>query len=43
MLLFFSTKSSKLCKAIDGKETMELPRGMYFVHLNGTVQKIVVE
>jgi hypothetical protein len=28
---------------IDGKETIELPKGMYFVQLNGTVRKIVVE
>ena len=28
---------------IDGKETVELPTGMYFVQLNGVVRKIVVE
>ncbi len=28
---------------IDGKETVELSKGMYFVQLNGTVRKIVVE
>jgi hypothetical protein len=28
---------------IDGKETVELPTGVYFVQLNGTVRKIVVE
>ena len=32
-----------MAKEIDGKETMELPQGMYFVQLNGTVRKIVVE
>ena len=32
-----------LAKEIDGKETVELPKGMYFVQLNGTVRKIVVE
>ena len=32
-----------LTKAIDGKETVELPRGVYLVNLNGTTQKIVVE
>ncbi len=28
---------------IDGKESVELSKGMYFVQLNGTVRKIVVE
>ena len=28
---------------IDGKETVELPQGMYFVQLNGMTRKIVVE
>ena len=32
-----------MAKEIDGKETVELPQGMYFVKLNGTVRKIVVE
>lgn len=30
-------------KEIDGKETIELPRGLYLVILNGITQKIVVE
>jgi hypothetical protein len=30
-------------KEIDGKATIELPQGMYFVKLNGATQKIVVE
>lgn len=32
-----------MTKDIDGKETVELPQGMYFVSLNGNTQKIVVE
>ena len=32
-----------MTKNIDGKETVELPQGMYFVSLNGNTQKIVVE
>ena len=32
-----------MAKEIDGKETVELPKGMYFVQLNGVVRKIVVE
>lgn len=32
-----------LTKEIDGKETIELPRGMYFVKMNGVTRKIVVE
>ena len=32
-----------LTKEIDGKETIELPRGLYLVVLNGITQKIVVE
>lgn len=32
-----------LTKEIDGKTTMDLPQGMYFMNLNGTVRKIVVE
>ena len=32
-----------LSKEIDGKETVELPQGLYFVKLNGETQKIVVE
>ena len=32
-----------MAKAIEGKETVELPKGLYFVQLNGTVRKIVVE
>ena len=30
-------------KQIDGKETVELPRGLYLVILNGITHKIVVE
>lgn len=30
-------------KGIDGKQMIELPAGMYFVQVNGLVQKIVVE
>ena len=32
-----------MAKEIDGKETIELPRGMYFVKMNGVTRKIVVE
>ena len=32
-----------LTKEIDGKATIELPRGLYFVKLNGIMRKIVVE
>ena len=32
-----------MAKEIDGEETVELPKGMYFVQLNSTVRKIVVE
>lgn len=32
-----------MAKAIDGKETVELPKGMYFVKLGGMARKIVVE
>lgn len=32
-----------MTKDIDGKETVELPQGMFFVSLNGSTQKIVVE
>ena len=32
-----------MAKEIDGKETVELPKGMYFVQLNGMTRKIVVE
>jgi hypothetical protein len=32
-----------MAKEIDGIETVELPKGMYFVQLNGVVRKIVVE
>ena len=32
-----------LTKEIDGKETIELPRWMYFVKMNGVTRKIVVE
>ncbi len=32
-----------LTKEIDGKETMELPQGLYFVKLGNKTQKIVVE
>ena len=32
-----------LTKEIDGKETIELPHGLYLVILNGITQKIVVE
>lgn len=32
-----------MTKGIDGKETFELPQGIYFVKLNGTTRKVVVE
>lgn len=32
-----------LTRQIDGKETVELPRGLYFVKLNGQTREIVVE
>jgi hypothetical protein len=32
-----------LTREIDGKETIELPQGLYFVKLDGTTRKIVVE
>ena len=32
-----------MTKEIDGKETVELPKGLYFVQLNGMVRKIMVE
>jgi len=32
-----------LTKEIDGKATIELPRGLYFVKLGGATQKVVVE
>ena len=32
-----------LAREIDGMENVELPRGMYFVKLNGQTRKIVVE
>ena len=32
-----------IAKEIDGKETVALPKGLYFVQLNGVVRKIVVE
>ena len=32
-----------LTKEIDGKATIELPRGLYFVKMNGVTRKIVVE
>lgn len=32
-----------LTKEINGKETVELPKGLYFVQLNGVVRKVVVE
>ena len=32
-----------MTKDIDGNETVELPQGMFFVSLNGSTQKIVVE
>ena len=32
-----------LTREIDGKETIELPQGMYFVKMNGVTRKIVVE
>ena len=32
-----------LAKEIDGKEAVELPKGLYFVKLNGATRKIVVE
>ena len=32
-----------LAREIDGKETVELPQGMYFVKLGGATRKVVVE
>ena len=32
-----------LAREIDGKETVELPQGMYFVKLGGVTRKVVVE
>lgn len=32
-----------MTKEINGKETIELPQGLYFVQLNGATRKIVVE
>ena len=32
-----------MAKEIDGKETIELPQGLYFVKMNGVTRKIVVE
>ena len=32
-----------MAREIDGKETVELPQGVYFVQLNGVVRKIVME
>ena len=32
-----------LTKEIDGKDTIELPQGMYFVNLGGEIRKIMVE
>lgn len=32
-----------LTREIDGKETLELPQGMYFVKLGGATRKVVVE
>ena len=32
-----------LCKAIEGRETIELPRGLYFVKLGNSATKVVVE
>jgi len=32
-----------LARKISGKESVELPRGLYFVKLNGTTRRIVVE
>ena len=32
-----------LTREINGKETIELPQGLYFVKMNGVTQKIVVE
>ena len=32
-----------LAREIDGKESVELPQGIYFVRLNGATRKIVVE
>ena len=32
-----------LSRAINGKETVNLPKGLYFIQMNGTVRKIVVE
>ena len=32
-----------MAKEIHGKETIELPQGLYFVTLNGQTRKVVVE
>ncbi len=32
-----------LAKEIDGKTTVELPQGLYFLRLNGVTRKVVVE
>ena len=32
-----------MTREIDGKTTIELPQGMYFVKMNGTTRKVVVE
>ena len=32
-----------LTRDIDGKETIELPRGIYFVKLGGVTRKVVVD
>ena len=32
-----------LTREIDGKATIELPRGLYFVKLGGAARKVVVE
>jgi hypothetical protein len=32
-----------MTREIDGKATVELPQGLYFVKMNGVTRKIVVE
>lgn len=32
-----------LTQEIDGKATLDLPKGMYFLRLGGAIQKVVVE
>jgi hypothetical protein len=32
-----------ITREINGKETIELPQGLYFVKMNGVTRKVVVE